>query len=686
MGKSKKAKKDADSSKSTKTETVTSSLGSTSSTVVEVSENELEDGEIIDKSDDVLSHDTEKTLLEDSAQARKERRQRRKLKKQKHRMKKKQMLKRELREAATEKEKQEQKKRKLTNETNHESDPNAVIHIKKSRLETEMERQTCQEKNTTTTLTREEIEKLKAERKIRVKKIMQLPKLFLKLKEVFGRKVEKEGAVIPPLSVKDVQRLVLFALMGSEASVVPRWCQLLRWTKVSSVAVVVLNRITQQHVDEYADCFSNIRELFEMSVPIRQSNYSIEEDFLYHSLTNSKLKKFQRLDATEREKAMQFVREDPQDDSMRDAESNDDDNERNGEGEDFTDFKPDRRAYLLTAEEMQVHGYSAEKTDNMISLKASVTLEKDSPMFSLDCEMCVTKQGHELTRVSIVDENHVVLYDTYVKPFDPIIDYLTQYSGVTKEILDPVSTRLSDVQKKLLELLPSDAILIGQSLENDLKALKLYHPHVIDTSVLFMGHNQHKIGLRNLASSYLRESIQCGAKGHDSVEDAITAMKLVQLKIKKGPSLGSFHDRHGKHIESIFSTLYRENVDSTMVDSLNVVKQFKADPVNSIPCLNDQEALRKIPGALQLGRFVWVQLHSMNTILDGITQDSATISDTLRRLDERVKHIYDALPMKSLYIVLLSGENEQSKPPTSSEMDRANLGRCYMMLKLPPLD
>ena len=52
-----------------------------------------------------------------------------------------------------------------------------------------------------------------------------------------------------------------------------------------------------------------------------------------------------------------------------------------------SEFKPDRRAYLLTDEQMQMHGYPFEKTKEMISLNATETLEKDSPMFSIDCEM-----------------------------------------------------------------------------------------------------------------------------------------------------------------------------------------------------------------------------------------------------------------------------------------------------------
>ena len=39
---------------------------------------------------------------------------------------------------------------------------------------------------------------------------------------------------------------------------------------------------------------------------------------------------------------------------------------------------------------------------------------------------CLSANGKELTRISIVNENLDVIYDTYVKPEAPITDYLTQ--------------------------------------------------------------------------------------------------------------------------------------------------------------------------------------------------------------------------------------------------------------------
>lgn len=87
----------------------------------------------------------------------------------------------------------------------------------------------------------------------------------------------------------------------------------------------------------------------------------------------------------------------------------------------------------------------------------------------------------ELTRISAVDENLKVFYDTLVKPDNEIVDYLTKWSGINKKMMKNVTTKLKDVQNDLKKLLPADAILVGQSLANDLHALKMMHPYIIDT-------------------------------------------------------------------------------------------------------------------------------------------------------------------------------------------------------------
>ncbi|XP_036431184.1 RNA exonuclease 1 homolog [Colossoma macropomum] len=156
-------------------------------------------------------------------------------------------------------------------------------------------------------------------------------------------------------------------------------------------------------------------------------------------------------------------------------------------------------------------------------------------IYAIDTVMCYTTQGLELVRVTVVNSSLQVIYDTFVKPNNEVIDYNTRFSGVSEDDVKGSSSSLQDVQAVLLSFISAATILVGHGLENDLCALKLLHSTVVDTSVVFphrLG-PPHKRELNSLTAEYLRRIIQESVEGHDSREDAVACMELMLWKVKE---------------------------------------------------------------------------------------------------------------------------------------------------------
>ncbi|ORZ34862.1 ubiquitin carboxyl-terminal hydrolase-domain-containing protein [Catenaria anguillulae PL171] len=141
-----------------------------------------------------------------------------------------------------------------------------------------------------------------------------------------------------------------------------------------------------------------------------------------------------------------------------------------------------------------------------------------------------------LARVSIVRGSGPLAgsecVDEYIEQRDPVVDYITAFSGIEPRDLDRnASTRrlvaLKSAYRKLRCMVDSGAVFIGHSLEQDFRIINLVVPkrQVIDTSQLYhIPAQQRKLSLKFLAWAVLNEHVQVG--NHDSVEDARTALAL----------------------------------------------------------------------------------------------------------------------------------------------------------------
>ncbi|XP_034949324.1 uncharacterized protein prage isoform X2 [Chelonus insularis] len=163
----------------------------------------------------------------------------------------------------------------------------------------------------------------------------------------------------------------------------------------------------------------------------------------------------------------------------------------------------------------------------VVTQPAKVPLFK---IYALDCEMCYTKFGLELTKVTVIGLDGEIVYNTYVKPHNEIIDYNTRFSGITADHLKNCTTTLQDVQARLLTFITTETILMGHALENDLRVLKIVHPTIVDTCHAFDNTgNMLKTSLKMLAQTKLGRQIQVAE--HDSVEDAKTVIDLMRYQV-----------------------------------------------------------------------------------------------------------------------------------------------------------
>lgn len=353
-----------------------------------------------------------------------------------------------------------------------------------------------------------EEERIREERKIRRNEYRNRPRIIL-LDAGFQAKLD--ACQVTPVSLFEIQATIIACLLPPVILPFrPTICDVQRSHMASRVVIFVLKEDLEFEIDDMELlCFQHV---------IR---FTVEENWteklLLVPLTGGQVRKLQ-------EKGMDSkdVKEDVKEDHDEDR-------------------KAKKTELLLSLEQMKVENFPLpDDESHHPTLDHYDPVTDDSPLFGLDCEMCRTTTGElEVTRITLVNEQEEVVIETFVRAKNPITDYLTEYSGVTADLLKDVKTELEDVYEMLKKVLPSDAILVGQSLETDLIKLCLRHPYVIDTSVIFnlSGTRQIKASLKYLAKKFLAQDIQSGF-GHCSKEDAIAALRLVQLKLEKGIRFG----------------------------------------------------------------------------------------------------------------------------------------------------
>jgi RNA exonuclease 4 len=140
----------------------------------------------------------------------------------------------------------------------------------------------------------------------------------------------------------------------------------------------------------------------------------------------------------------------------------------------------------------------------------------------MDCEMVGVGQRDKsvLARVSIVNFHGQQIYDSYVRPLEPVTNWRTFVSGIQPKHMAGARS-MTDVQEEISKII-KDRILVGHALQNDFKALMFSHPHrdIRDTSrhIPFrMLYGGRPPALKKLTKELLGIEIQGGE--HSSVSE-----------------------------------------------------------------------------------------------------------------------------------------------------------------------
>ncbi|KAL4940313.1 exonuclease-domain-containing protein [Aspergillus oleicola] len=164
---------------------------------------------------------------------------------------------------------------------------------------------------------------------------------------------------------------------------------------------------------------------------------------------------------------------------------------------------------------------------------------------ALDCEMVlVVGERIELAFLSVVDFfTGEVLINNYVKPTERVINWSTRYSGITRAAMNAARAAgraldgWAEAQQALWRYADADTVLIGHSLHNDLKALRIIHPKIVDSAILtaepvFNPEPEERLkrvwALKTVAETFLSRAIQTGGKkGHNCLEDTYATRDVV---------------------------------------------------------------------------------------------------------------------------------------------------------------
>lgn len=328
--------------------------------------------------------------------------------------------------------------------------------------------------------------------------------------QIFIKFTEKTENCIDPI---DIREIIKYLLLISTSP--PRWMNVKHRSLIKKVVMLIFDGIDRKKLDQYKDSFTVLQKLTNGDMPInvisRTNNGNMIpaiQTFLGYGQTKYIPKKFKSLEEMK----------------LTEAQLID-----NG----YPYHIPE--GYNITKLRCHYFGDKSLTEEELASYKElpsedSLNTQK---IIAIDCEMIETTEGEELARLSATDENGKMILDQLFRPKGGIKDLRYQYSGITEEMIKSTDIPTTEAVNILSQIASANTIIVGHSLENDLKIMKLLHKNCIDTAVVYNADSRppSKPPLANLYAKYIKKPFRTGAT-HDPAEDAMAAMVLAKYALQ----------------------------------------------------------------------------------------------------------------------------------------------------------